>query len=611
MRAAAHRTNAQMKTAPHRIVPWLALLFALLSTPLVAQKKQELENPKLEEGEAGKAPPGWHFNSRGEAECTLDTEAPFEGKSSALVDASALAGRGMSNIMQSLDATPWRGKRVRFRAAVKTAELAPGIGAQLWFRVDRPKDDKGNRQMGGFDNMGSRPITGAEWQHYDIVLDVAEDASGVVLGMFLRGKGKAWIDDVSMEVVEKSVRETAVDPSKAPQQSFWTWWLLLPAFAITMFFVGMWPTRPKVVPQEPPVELANPDMGWMRYFALRFTVCYWLLYALPAPIGMLLTSLGAVFVEMAQWFEVQLLRDWAMEIVGLAGEIRTGHIDFEAWMSHITADWFFGIEGELIRPRGSGDTTMSYLTILNYFTLSLLLATAWTFLLRKLPSRDGTVDLLRTFLRYVLASYMMSYGLAKFGFEGGQFGDIGEGQLNRTWGETSPMGAVWGFMSASRPYTIFAGLGELLAAVFLIWRRTALLGALFAVGVMTNVVMLNYCYDVPVKISSTHLVLMGLVIMAPDARRLLALLARNRNSDDPGTPNVWAETRVRWLPWAPKFFVVSVLVLWPTSRRVWDMVTHEAPQAEATTGEEAEKKDAGYLLVDRGFRWINEVPFNR
>jgi hypothetical protein len=44
------------------------------------------------------------------------------------------------------------------------------------------------------------------------------------------------------------------------------------------------------------------------------------------------------------------------------------------------------------------------------------------------------------------------------------------------------------------------------------------------IGVMSNVVMMNFCYDVPVKLYSSHLLLMACFIVAPDAKRLLALI---------------------------------------------------------------------------------------
>jgi hypothetical protein len=45
---------------------------------------------------------------------------------------------------------------------------------------------------------------------------------------------------------------------------------------------------------------------------------------------------------------------------------------------------------------------------------------------------------------------------------------------------------------------------------------------------MTNVVLLNMSYDVPVKLGALHTLLLALVLLAPDARRLLDLFVLNR-----------------------------------------------------------------------------------
>jgi hypothetical protein len=55
-------------------------------------------------------------------------------------------------------------------------------------------------------------------------------------------------------------------------------------------------------------------------------------------------------------------------------------------------------------------------------------------------------------------------------------------------------------------------------------------------GVMANVVLLNYCFDVPVKIYSTQLLLGAVVLAAPHAAGLLNLLARGRPAAPAGAP---------------------------------------------------------------------------
>src|SRR5205814_673740 len=83
---------------------------------------------------------------------------------------------------------------------------------------------------------------------------------------------------------------------------------------------------------------------------------------------------------------------------------------------------------------------------------------------------------------------------------------------------------LWNFMGSSQPYTIFSGLLELSGAVLLIFRRTALVGALLAGAVLTNVLVLDICYDVPVKTFAAHLVAMCAFLVAPELRRLAEAL---------------------------------------------------------------------------------------
>ncbi len=620
----------------HRVAPVLALLLLVLTPSAHAQGggKSQLENPKLEDGQPGGAVEGWFFHGRTGATAVLDAENAFEGEQCAFIDAANASGDGFCNLSQGLDATPWRGKRLRFRAAVKTAELTSEGRAQLWMRVDLTKDEQGRPRTGSFDNMGDRPIRSWDWKHYEIVLDVADDAERIILGALVIGNGLVWVDDASFEEVTpeeveatKEKRETTVrrtrpnmDPrvakalaeaADAPQQSFWTWWLVLPLIAMALFVVGMWPVHRRDPVESEDGAVPAWDLGKVRTYALRFTICYWILYCIPGPFSSALTGMGqfAGWLSGFEWFE--FVGDARSYLFEASGWLREAGSESEEWISQLVAEIFFGVEEELVPPNGSGDTTMGYMTILCYFVLSGLFASLWTAFGRSWPSRDASVDLMRTFLRYVLAFAMLGYGLAKVSFAGNQFAELSEWRMQRTWGETSPMGVVWAFMGASRPYTIFAGMGEVVGAALLIWRRTTVLGAIVTIAVMTNVTMLNYCYDVPVKIYSTHLLFMGILILTPDARRMLDLFVRNRNSVDEGTPNFWTG-KLAWIRWPLKLLVISTCFLYPMGQRavdIWDHLTNPAPEeAESSSEEDPEDK---HLVRRRGYRWINEVPFNR
>ena len=106
-------------------------------------------------------------------------------------------------------------------------------------------------------------------------------------------------------------------------------------------------------------------------------------------------------------------------------------------------------------------------------------------------------------------------------------------RLIQPFGDASPMGLLWTFMGASESYNLFTGAGEMLGGLLLTARRTTLLGASSASGVMSHVAMLNFSYDVPVKLFSLHLLAMAMFLIAPrpGANRQHVLLESRRGPD--------------------------------------------------------------------------------
>ena len=103
----------------------------------------------------------------------------------------------------------------------------------------------------------------------------------------------------------------------------------------------------------------------------------------------------------------------------------------------------------------------------------------------------------------------------------------------------------------------------------LLFRRTTTLGALVSIAVLGNVAMLNYCYDVPVKLYSSHLLFMAIVLLAKDARRLLAVLLTNQ----PTTPTVLRRPLPMW-------FLVPIQIV-KLALAGWIIWTAAAPNYEA------------------------------
>jgi hypothetical protein len=135
------------------------------------------------------------------ATCMRDSVTRSEGLASAMVGSDGAAG----TMNQAMKPDGFRGKRIRYSAMVKTDSIASALGAGLWMRVDGV--DVG--QVLQFDNMMDRPIPPLmDWQRYAIVLDVPEESSYIVWGLIVNGRGKAWIDDVRIEVVDGTTPST-------------------------------------------------------------------------------------------------------------------------------------------------------------------------------------------------------------------------------------------------------------------------------------------------------------------------------------------------------------------------------------------------------------------
>lgn len=150
----------------------------------------------------------WQFGAAPTYAGALDSADAHGGRWSArLAGEGGGAPNAFGNLVQRVDAGPYRGRRVRYRAWVRS-DLAQGPSwAGLWMRVDRP-----NGVTGFFDNMEERAIRGRTgWTEYEIEGHVAPDAQDLYLGMLLVGEGRAWVDDASLMAGE------ALPPPEPPR----------------------------------------------------------------------------------------------------------------------------------------------------------------------------------------------------------------------------------------------------------------------------------------------------------------------------------------------------------------------------------------------------------
>lgn len=196
----------------------------------------------------------------------------------------------------------------------------------------------------------------------------------------------------------------------------------------------------------------------------------------------------------------------------------------------------------------NGDAAEEYARLLIAVVIGVVGAIIWTIADRRRPRGAGVESTLRVLLRYSIALGLLSYGVAKIFPQ--QFPPISTSTLDQRVGNLTPMALLWTFMEYSRPYAFFGGLMELIAVGLLCFRRTATLGALVCLAVMTNVALLNYAYGVPVKLYATMITISAAVLVLYDARRLFDLFVRGRAvglSREPSVlhdriPLVWRRT---------------------------------------------------------------------
>ncbi len=176
---------------------------------------------------------------------------------------------------------------------------------------------------------------------------------------------------------------------------------------------------------------------------------------------------------------------------GLA--VRWGHIFTRPaiWLARL----LFGMSGPMTRASAgdNGDVGEEYARLILAVAIGALAGIAWTWADRRRPRGDWVEGALRVMLRYSIALGLTSYAIAKILPQ--QFPPLTPFSYETRVGELTPMRLLWTFMQYSRPYSFFGGVMECLAIVLLCFRRTATLGALVTMAVMTNVALMNLAYD--------------------------------------------------------------------------------------------------------------------
>ncbi len=124
-------------------------------------------------------------------------------------------------------------------------------------------------------------------------------------------------------------------------------------------------------------------------------------------------------------------------------------------------------------------------------------------------------------VRLVLAYEMVRYGMPKiFGMQ--FYPQYWKLDLRAV--DMDPKVLAWTFFGRSYGYQAIGGVLEIASGVLLCFPRTTLLGACVLAPVITDVVLVNFFYDVPVKLLSSVYLMMTIALIARDGPRLWASL---------------------------------------------------------------------------------------
>jgi len=147
-------------------------------------------------GKAGDNPKGFRIG--------IENQFAKHGLKCAYIESIDKQPTGFCTIIQTIIDNDYSNKRIKMTSYVKTEGTVDT--AQMWVRID----DFGKRIVADFDNMDNRPIIGTnDWQKCEIIFDVPPSNYEIFFGVFLKGPGKIWVDNVSFDIVDQSTIKTS------------------------------------------------------------------------------------------------------------------------------------------------------------------------------------------------------------------------------------------------------------------------------------------------------------------------------------------------------------------------------------------------------------------
>jgi len=240
--------------------------------------------------------------------------------------------------------------------------------------------------------------------------------------------------------------------------------------------------------------------------------------AWPLPVRILF-RFSFTYLALSSWFWMFEFSDKSRGFIAKPYQAITGPI--ARWTASHVYHWQGNIESSFVR-----DTRYLFGLLTSFLVASVIITAIWSILDRQRTEYRWLNHWMRVFLRYLLAYILLHYGMDKVFLL--QFPAPSLMRLTERFGDYSPSSLMWAFIGSSTLFSVFGGVAELMGAVLLLSRRTTTLGALIGFAVMLNVTVMDFSYDVSVKIFCLHILLMAAYLFLPDAGRLFDFFVLNR-----------------------------------------------------------------------------------
>jgi erythromycin esterase len=202
--------SAQVQTDAYDALLFVPATTAARANPGVSRGATEVapavanlgfeDDPPGAEGGPGGAPAGWTLGQRVNlsATATVSEDGCPEGRRCLRLSrpAGPRYGEAPARLTQRVDATAWRGRRLRLTASAHHRAGEEASAAYLGLRAHSASAGFFTRPV-----ETEAPLADGDWATVELELDVPEDAESVEIGLSLVGAGDAWLDGVEVEDV--------------------------------------------------------------------------------------------------------------------------------------------------------------------------------------------------------------------------------------------------------------------------------------------------------------------------------------------------------------------------------------------------------------------------